>query len=626
MKNREHIKVDKKRLHLTQHEGNKVRLERLKNIVLSLPSSPGVYQYIDYTGRIIYVGKAKDLKRRVYSYFNKEHEPGKTRVLVSKIADIFYIVVNTEQDALLLENSLIKQYRPRYNVLLKDDKTYPYIWIPNEPFARIKTSRIKDKYGHYFGPYSQLKVMYVLLNLIREIYPLRTCNLNLVPNKIKEMKYKVCLDYHIKKCAGPCIGKQSLKSYNQNLEEILSILSGKTRQLTDKLREEMLGLANELRFEEAEEIKKKILLLEKYRMKSEVVSYTYDNIDVFSIDEDGDEAAFINYLHIVNGAISRAFTFEYKKKMDESKEDLLALGIIEMRERFKSEAKEIIIPFNLDIELENIDITIPQRGDKKQLLDLSILNVKQYRVDRMKQKEKLNPEQRGIKLMTELQATLKLQTRPTTIECFDNSNISGDSAVAACVVFKMGKPSKKDYRKYTIKTVDGPDDYASMREVVFRRYSRLIEEEKPLPDLIIADGGKGQMEAIRGVVVDQLHLSIPIAGLAKDGRHRTSEFLYGSPAKRVGIKPQTPLFNLMEQMQDEVHRFAITFHRDVRSKNQTHSELDDIKGIGPKTKEILLKTFKTVKRIKEASIETLIESIGESKATIVYKHLTKGTV
>lgn len=626
MKNIEHINVDKNRLELIQHEGNKARLERLKDIVLSLPSDPGIYQYIDYTGKIIYVGKAKNLKRRVYSYFNKGHEPGKTRLLVSKIADIFYIVVKTEHDALLLENSLIKQYRPKYNVLLKDDKTFPYIWIPNEPFARIKTSRIKDKNGHYFGPYSQLKIMYILLNLIREIYPLRTCNLNLAPNKIKEMKYKVCLDYHIKKCAGPCIGEQSSESYDKNLKEIIAILSGKTRQLTSKLKEDMFSLANELRFEEAEAIKKKISLLDKYRIKTEVVSYTYNNIDVFSIDEDGDDAVFINYLHIVNGAISRAFTFEYKKKMDESKEDLLALGIIEMRERFKSEAKEIIIPFSLDIELENVEVTIPQRGDKKQLLDLSIRNVKQYRVDRMKQKEKLNPEQRGIKLMTELQSTLKLETRPTTIECFDNSNISGDSAVAACVIFKMGKPCKKDYRKYTIKTVNGPDDYASMREVVYRRYSRLIEENKQLPDLIIADGGKGQMEAIRSVVVDQLHLSVPIAGLAKDGRHRTSEFLYGSPAKRVGIKPQTPLFNLMEQIQDEVHRFAISFHRDVRSKSQTHSELDDIKGIGPKTKEILLKKFKSVKRIKETSFENLAETIGKGKASIIHKYLTEETI
>lgn len=626
MKDIEPINVDRNRLELIQNEGNKARLERLKNIVLSLPNAPGIYQYVNYAGAIIYVGKAKNLKKRVYSYFNKKHEPGKTRLLVSKIADIFYIVVQTEQDALLLENNLIKQYRPRYNVLLKDDKTYPYIWIPKEPFARIKTSRIKDKNGRYFGPYSQLSIMHILLKLIRDIYPLRTCNLNLAPNKIREMKYKVCLDYHIKKCAGPCIAKQSLASYNKNLEEIISILSGKTRQLTDQLKKEMLSLADELRFEEAEKVKHKILLLEKYRTKSEVVSYTYNNIDVFSIDEDGDEAAFINYLHIVNGAISRAFTFEYKKKMDETKEELLALGIVEMRERFNSKAKEIIIPFDIDLSLEEVNITIPQRGDKKQLLNLSLLNVKQYRVDRMKQKEKLNPEQRGLKLMKELQGTLKLNKCPTTIECFDNSNISGESAVAACVVFKMGKPSKRDYRKYTIKTVQGPDDYASMREVVYRRYSRLIEENKELPDLIIADGGKGQMEAIREVVIDQLHLSIPIAGLAKDGRHRTSEFLYGSPAKRVGIKPQTPLFNLMEKIQEEVHRFAITFHRDVRSKNQTHSELDDIKGIGPKTKELLLKKFKTVKRIKETSMEDLTRSIGQSKAIILYKHLIKENI
>jgi len=623
MKELEQINIDKKRLQLIQHEGNKARLERLKNVVLSLPSDPGIYQYIDYTGKIIYVGKAKNLKRRVYSYFSKEHEPGKTRLLVSKIAEIYYIVVKTEHDALLLENNLIKQYRPKYNVLLKDDKTYPYIWIPSEPFARIKTSRIKGKSGHYFGPYSQINIMYVLLNLIREIYPLRTCNLNLAPNKISEGKYRVCLDYHIEKCAGPCVGKQSLKAYNKNLEEIIDILNGKTRQLTSKLKKEMLSLADELRFEEAEEIKKKILLLEKYRAKSEVVSYTYNDIDVFSIDQDGDEAAFINYLHIVNGAISRAFTFEYKKKMNECKEDLLSLGIIEMRSRFKSKAKEIIIPFNIDIDLGKVEITIPQRGDKKQLLDLSLLNVKQYRVDRMKQKEKLNPQQRGIKLMTELQTALQLKTRPKTIECFDNSNISGESAVAACVVFVMGKPSKKDYRKYTIKTVEGPDDYASMREVVERRYSRLVEEKKPLPDLIIADGGKGQMEAIRSVIVDRLHLTIPIAGLAKDGRHRTSEFLYGSPARRVGIKPQTPLFNLMEQIQDEVHRFAITFHRDIRSKKQIHSELDDIKGIGPKTKELLLDKYKTVKRIKEATLEELNTVIGKSKAAIIFKQLTQ---
>lgn len=594
------------------------RSEYLKGIVSNLPEKPGIYQYLNEEGTIIYVGKAKNLKRRVYSYFSKEHEPGKTRMLVSKIADIRYIVVNTEEDALLLENNLIKKYKPRYNVLLKDDKTYPSICVQNEYFPRVfKTRKIIRNGSAYFGPYSHLPSMYAVLDLIKHLYPLRTCNLNLSPENISSGKFNVCLEYHIKNCAGPCIGKQSQEEYLKNIGEIKEILKGNTNEISRLLLEQMQTLAAEMKFEEAQKVKEKYLLIENYRSKSEVVSAVLHNVDVFSIEEEEPNTAFINYLHITNGVINQAFTFEYKKRLNESKEELLTLGIIEMRERYKSTSKEIIVPFELDMELNNVVFTVPQRGDKKKLLELSILNVKQYKADRLKQAEKLNPEQRSMRLMKEIQEELHLKELPMQIECFDNSNIQGSDAVAACVVFKKAKPSKKDYRKYLIKTVVGPDDYASMKEVVRRRYQRAIDENAPLPDLIITDGGKGQMEVVREVIEEELHLSIPIAGLAKDNRHRTSELLFGFPPQTIGIKQHSPMFRLLTQIQDEVHRFAITFHRDKRSKRQVASALDSIKGIGEKTKTALLKEFKSVKRIREASLEDISKVVGEAKAKIV---------
>ena len=593
----------------------------LRGIVMNLPETPGCYQYLDNTGTIIYVGKAKNLKRRVYSYFSKEHGPGKTRVLVSKIADIRYVVVKTEEDALLLENNLIKKYRPRYNVLLKDDKTYPSICVSNEYFPRVfSTRRIVRNGSTYYGPYSHVPTMYALLDLIKKLYKVRRCNLALTPENIRNGKFKVCLEYHIKNCQAPCIGQQSHDEYMKSIREIKQILSGNTHELTRQMMEEMQRLASEMRFEEAQAIKEKYLLLENYQAKSEVVSSVLHNIDVFSIETDENDV-FINYLHITNGCINQAFTFEYKKRMEETPEELLQLGIVEMRGRYKSCSREIIVPFELDLELANVTFTIPQRGEKKKLLDLSLLNVKQYRADRMKQAEKLNPEQKSVRLMKEIQATLGMEKMPYQIECFDNSNISGSDAVAACVVFKKAKPSKQDYRKYNIKTVEGPDDYASMQEVVRRRYSRAIEEGTPLPDLIITDGGKGQMEVVRQIVEDELKLNIPIAGLAKDDRHRTRELLFGFPQKTIGLKQNTPLFHLLEQIQDEVHRFAITFHRDKRSKRQTASALDTIKGIGEKTKSTLLRHFKSVKRIREASEEEIASIIGQAKAKMLIEAL-----
>ena len=595
--------------------------EYLKGIVANLPEGPGIYQYLNTEGVIIYVGKAKNLKRRVYSYFSKEHEPGNTRVLVSKIADIRYIVVNSEEDALLLENNLIKKYKPRYNVLLKDDKTYPSICVQNEYFPRIfKTRKIIRNGSSYYGPYSHMPSMNAVLDLIKHLYPLRTCNLNLSPENIRAGKFSVCLEYHIKNCAGPCIGLQSQEEYLRNIGEIKEILKGNTQDISRMLFQQMQELATEMKFEEAQKIKEKYTLIENYRSKSEVVSSILHNIDVFSIEEDENNSAFVNYLHITNGAINQAFTFEYKKRLNESKEELLTLGIIEMRERYKSLSREIIVPFEIDMELSNVVFTVPQRGDKKKLLELSQLNVKQYKADRMKQAEKLNPEQRNMRLMKEIQQELHLDRPPLQIECFDNSNIQGSDAVAACVVFKKVKPSKQDYRKYIIKTVEGPDDYASMKEVVRRRYQRAIDEESTLPDLIITDGGKGQMEAVRQVM-EELHLTIPIAGLAKDRKHRTSELLFGFPPQTIGLKQHSPLFKLLEQIQNEVHRFAITFHRDKRSKRQVASALDTIKGIGEKTKTALLKEFKSVKRIKEASLEEISAIAGEAKAKIIKEAL-----
>ena len=595
--------------------------EYLKGIVANLPEGPGIYQYLNAEGVIIYVGKAKNLKRRVYSYFSKEHEPGKTRVLVSKIADIRYIVVNSEEDALLLENNLIKKYKPRYNVLLKDDKTYPSICVQNEYFPRIfKTRKIIRNGSSYYGPYSHMPSMNAVLDLIKHLYPLRTCNLNLSPENIRAGKFSVCLEYHIKNCAGPCIGLQSQEEYLRNIGEIKEILKGNTQDISRMLFQQMQELATEMKFEEAQKIKEKYTLIENYRSKSEVVSSILHNIDVFSIEEDENNSAFVNYLHITNGAINQAFTFEYKKRLNESKEELLTLGIIEMRERYKSLSREIIVPFEIDMELSNVVFTVPQRGDKKKLLELSQLNVKQYKADRMKQAEKLNPEQRSMRLMKEIQQELHLDRPPLQIECFDNSNIQGSDAVAACVVFKKVKPSKQDYRKYIIKTVEGPDDYASMKEVVRRRYQRAIDEESTLPDLIITDGGKGQMEAVRQVM-EELHLTIPIAGLAKDRKHRTSELLFGFPPQTIGLKQHSPLFKLLEQIQNEVHRFAITFHRDKRSKRQVASALDTIKGIGEKTKTALLKEYKSLKRIKEASLEEISAIAGEAKAKIIKEAL-----
>ena len=601
-------------------EENEKRLERLKQIVGSMPEKPGSYQFYDKDGTIIYVGKAKRLKSRVSSYFHTEVDRYKTKVLVSKIENLTYTVVNTEEDALLLENSLIKKYNPKYNVLLKDGKTYPSICITNEYFPRIfKTRQINKKWGTYFGPYSHVPSMYAVLDLIKDLYHPRTCQQPLKMDEIERGKYKVCLDYHIKKCGGPCIGKQSHEDYIKNINQAKEILKGNTRGILRQMREEMMALAEDLKFEEAEAIKKKYELILGFCAKSEVVSHTIDNVDVMSITNDG-ATAFINYIHVSNGCINQSFTFEYKKKLEETDEELLSLGIAEMRERFKSHSKEIILPMALDIELEGVTITVPQRGDKKTLLDLSIMNGKQYKFDRLKQKEKLNPEQKSVRLMTELQQLLKLPRLPYQIECFDNSNISGTNAVAACVVFKKMKPSKNDYRKYNIKSVIGPDDYASMKEVVRRRYERLRDENERMPDLIITDGGKGQMEVVREVIEDELKLNIPIAGLAKDSRHRTNELLYGFPAVTIGIKTDSELFHVLTRIQDEVHRFAITFHRDKRSKAALHSELDDIKGIGPKTKETLLKLFKSVKNIREASLEELGKAVGESKAKLIIEY------
>ena len=601
-------------------EENEKRLEYLKGIVSRLPEKPGSYQFYDESKTIIYVGKAKNLKARVSSYFHTEVDRFKTKVLVSKIHDISYTVVKTEEDALLLENSLIKKYNPRYNVLLKDGKTYPSICVTNEYFPRIfKTRTINKKWGTYFGPYSHVGAMYAVLDLIKELYHPRTCRQPITKEGVEAGKYKVCLDYHIKKCMGPCIGKQTYETYQKNIKQAREILKGNTRQVLHDLKEEMLKLSEDLRFEEAEEIKQKYIALDTFVGKSEVVSQTIDNVDVFSITSD-EKMAFINYIHVSNGSINQSFTIEYKKKLDETDEELLQLGIIELRQRFKSDAKEVIVPETIDLNLENVTFTIPQRGDKKTLLDLSIMNGKQYKFDRLKQAEKLNPEQKQTRLMKELQDKLHLPKLPFHIECFDNSNISGTDAVAACVVFKKMKPSKRDYKHYNIKTVEGPDDYASMKEVVHRRYTRLIEEEQSLPDLIIADGGKGQMEVIRQVIQDELNLDIPIAGLAKDDRHRTNELLYGFPPIHVALKMDSELFHVLTQIQDEVHRFAIEFHRNKRSKRALQSELDNIKGIGPKTRDGLLNGLKSVKKIREADLETLTDLIGPSKAQIVFDY------
>ena len=599
--------------------------EHIKAILEVIPEKPGCYQYFDEKGTIIYVGKAKNLKRRVSSYFNKEPESVKTRVLVKQIRDIKYFVVATEEDALLLENSLIKQYQPRYNVLLKDGKTYPSIVVKNEYFPRVyQTRNIVRDGSRYFGPYPSVYVAKVMLQLLKELYPIRTCKYPLTPEGIREGRYKVCLEYHIKRCKGPCEGLQSLEEYQQNISEIKEILKGNISQVSRHLYEEMRQLASKLRFEEAQLVKLKYEAIENYRAKSTVVTPMLHNIDVFSITPN-ENSAYINYLHIGNGAVVQAYTFEYKKRLDETKEELLALGIVEMRKRFESTARELIVPFELDLVLEGVTLTVPQRGDKKKLLELSEMNGKQFKIDKLKQAEKLNPEQRNTRLLKEIQDALHLDKLPAHIECFDNSNIQGSDAVAACVVFKMGKPSKADYRKYNIKTVVGPDDYASMKEVVRRRYQRAIDEKTPLPDLIITDGGKGQMEVVRSVVEDELRLSIPIAGLAKDGKHRTSELLFGFPPEVIGMKMDSPLFHLLTRMQDEVHRFAISFHKDKRSKNQTRSELDSIKGIGEKTKTALLRHFKSVKRIKEASFEELKQLVGEAKARALQDGLLNKT-
>ena len=601
-------------------EDNDKRLAYLKGIVSRLPEKPGSYQFYDDAHIIIYVGKAKNLKARVSSYFHTEVDRFKTKVLVSKIHDISYTVVNTEEDALLLENSLIKKYNPRYNVLLKDGKTYPSICVTNEYFPRIfKTRTINKKWGTYFGPYSHIGSMNSILGIIKELYKPRTCRFPITKEGVEKGKYKVCLDYHIKRCYGPCAGKQSYEAYQKNIQQAREILKGNTRQILREMREEMEHLAEELRFEEAEEIKQRYITLENFVSRSEVVSHTINNVDVFSITSD-EKMAYINYMHVSNGSINQSFTIEYKKKLDESDEDLLQLGIVELRERFHSDAKEIILPKDVDVSLENVKFTVPKLGDKKTLLDLSAMNGKQYKMDRMKQAEKLNPEQKQVRLMKELQEKLHLPTLPYQIECFDNSNISGTDAVAACVVFKKMKPAKKDYKRYNIKTVVGPDDYASMKEVVHHRYTRLIDEEQPLPDLIIADGGKGQMEVIRQVVQDELNLDSPIAGLAKDDRHRTNELLYGFPPLKIALKVDSELFHVLTQIQDEVHRFAITFHRDKRSKHALHSELEEIRGIGPKTRDVLLTELKSVKRIKEATETQLASFIGQAKATIVFQH------
>ena len=601
-------------------EENEARIKKLKAIVRVMPEKPGSYQYYDSEGTIIYVGKAKNLKARVSSYFHSEVDRFKTKVLVSKICDISYTVVNTEEDALLLENALIKKYNPRYNVLLKDGKTYPSICVTKEYLPRIFSTRtINKKVGQYYGPYSHVGTMHAILELIKKLYHPRTCRQPLTKESVESGKYQVCLEYHIKNCKGPCIGKQSYDDYQKNIRQALEILKGNTRQVQRELKDEMLQLAEELRFEEAEEMKRRYILLDQFVSKSEVVSHTIDNVDVLSITND-EKIAYVNYIHVSNGQINQSFTFEYKKKLEESDEELLQLAIVEMRQRFKSHAKEIILSHEVNIDLDGVTITVPQRGDKKTLLDLSQMNGKQYKFDRLKQAEKLNPEQKQVRLMKELQDLLHLQKMPYQIECFDNSNISGSDAVAACVVFKKMKPSKQDYRKYNIKTVVGPDDYASMKEVVYRRYKRLLDEEQPLPDLIVADGGKGQMEVIRQAVQDELGLDIPIAGLAKNDKHRTNELLYGFPPRVVGMKDTSELFRVLTQLQDEVHRFAIEFHRNKRSKRALHSELDDIHGIGPKTRDELLNALKSVKQIKEATQVTIAEIIGPAKAKIVYDY------
>lgn len=604
-------------------EENEARIARLKSIVLNMPEKPGSYQYYDENGTIIYVGKAKRLKSRVSSYFHTEVDRFKTKVLVSKIHDISYTVVNTEEDALLLENSLIKKYNPRYNVLLKDGKTYPSICITKEYLPRIFSTRtINKKWGTYYGPYSHVASMNAVLDLIKKLYHPRSCRFPITWDGVEQHKYQVCLEYHMKNCGAPCIGKQSMEDYQRNIEQAREILKGNTREVLRAMKDEMMALAEELRFEEAEEVKRRYLLIDQFVSKSEVVSHTINNVDVLTITND-EKIAFVNYIHVANGAINQSFTFEYKKRLDESDEELLQLAIVEMRERFQSNAREIILPQEINCNLEGVTVTVPQRGDKKTLLDLSLMNGKQYKFDRLKQAEKLNPEQKSVRLMKEIQDALHLPKLPYQIECFDNSNISGTDAVAACVVFKKAKPSKQDYRKYNIKTVVGADDYASMKEVVGRRYRRLIDEQQPLPDLIIADGGKGQMEVIREVIQDELKLDIPIAGLAKDDRHRTNELLYGFPPRVIGMKTDSELFRLFTQIQDEVHRFAITFHRDKRSKHQLHSELDDIRDIGPKTRDSLLKALKSVKRIREADLNTLNKIVGEAKANIIFEHFNK---
>ena len=609
---------------MTKQE-NEERLARLKSIVLSMPEKPGSYQYYDENHTIIYVGKAKNLKRRVSSYFHKEVDRYKTKVLVSKIFDISYTVVNTEEDALLLENSLIKKYNPRYNVLLKDGKTYPSICVTNEYFPRIfKTRHINKKVGTFFGPYPHIGSMYAVLEVIKKLYKPRTCRFPITKDGVEQGKYKPCLEYHIHNCGAPCINKQSYEEYQENMRQAREILKGNTREVSKYLYDLMMKNAELLRFEIAEEYKKKYQLLDEFEAKSEVVSHTITDVDVFTIvNDDTNKNAFINYIHVKNGTINQSFTYEYKRKLEESDEELLITAIPEIRERFHSTSKEIIVPFEMEWELKDASFFVPQRGDKKHLLELSEMNCKQYKFDRLKQAEKLNPEQKQTRLMKELQTKLKLPKLPYQIECFDNSNISGTDAVAGCIVYKGMKPSRKDYRKYNIKTVEGPDDYASMQEVVRRRYSRMIEEETPLPDLIITDGGKGQMEVVREVVVDELHLEIPIAGLAKDDRHRTNELLYGFPPQTIALPPESELFKVLTQIQDEVHRYAITFHRDKRSKHALHSELDDIKGIGPKAKEALLNKFKSVKKIKETSLEELSEVLGPHKAEILVKYFTE---
>ena len=606
---------------MTKQE-NEERLARLKNIVLSMPEKPGSYQYYDENHTIIYVGKAKNLKRRVSSYFHKEVDRYKTKVLVSKIHDISYTVVNTEEDALLLENSLIKKYNPRYNVLLKDGKTYPSICVTNEYFPRIfKTRHINKKVGTFFGPYPHIGSMYAVLEVIKKLYKPRTCRMPITREGVDEGRYKPCLEYHIHNCGAPCINKQSYEEYQENMRQAREILKGNTREVSKYLYDLMMKNAELLRFEIAEEYKKKYQLLDDFEAKSEVVSHTITDVDVFTIvNDDANKNAFINYIHVKNGTINQSFTYEYKRKLEESDEELLITAIPEIRERFHSTSKEIIVPFEMEWKLKDATFFVPQRGDKKHLLELSEMNCKQYKFDRLKQAEKLNPEQKQTRLMKELQAKLKLSKLPYQIECFDNSNISGTDAVAGCIVYKGMKPSRKDYRKYNIKTVEGPDDYASMQEVVRRRYSRMIEEETALPDLIITDGGKGQMDVVREVIVDELHLDIPIAGLAKDDRHRTNELLFGFPPQTIALPPESELFKVLTQIQDEVHRYAITFHRDKRSKHALHSELDDIKGIGPKAKEALLSKFKSVKKMKEASLEQLSEVLGPHKAEILSKY------